>query len=29
MLAGEMREHLKNVIIPFWEVLNDEAEGGY
>ena len=29
MLAGEMREHLKNVIIPFWEGLKDNAEGGY
>lgn len=24
-----MREHLKNVIIPFWEGLKDNAEGGY
>ncbi len=29
MLAGEMRKHLTEVIIPFWEGLKDEAGGYY
>ncbi len=29
MLAGEMKEHLRNVIIPFWEGLKDNDNDGY
>ena len=28
-MLNEIREHLKNGIIPFWEGLKDEEFGGY
>ena len=28
-MLNEIREHLKNGIIPFWESLKDEESGGY
>lgn len=29
MLKNQMEQHLKNVIIPFWKQLKDEANGGF